>query len=36
VRTTLIVFDMPAFQDDARFAQIAEEFAVKAFVAQLG
>ena len=30
VRTTLIVFDTPAFQDDARFAQIAEEFAVQA------
>ena len=35
VRTTLIVFDTPAFQDNARLLQIAEEFAVKAFIAQL-
>ena len=35
VRTTLIVFDAPALQDNARFAQIAEEFAVQAFIAQL-
>jgi hypothetical protein len=34
VRTTLDVFEAPAFQDNARFAQIAEEFAVKAFIAQ--
>jgi hypothetical protein len=33
--TTLIVFDTPAFQDNARFVQITEEFAVKAFIAQL-
>ena len=35
VRTTFIVFDTPALQDNARFAQIAEEFAVEAFIAQL-
>jgi hypothetical protein len=35
VRTTLIVFDAPAFQDNARFVQVAEEFAIKAFIAQL-
>jgi hypothetical protein len=35
VPTTLIVFDAPTLQDDARLAQIAEEFTVKAFIAQL-
>jgi hypothetical protein len=35
VRTAFIVFETPAFQDSARFAQIAEEFTVKAFIAQL-
>jgi hypothetical protein len=30
VRAALIVFDTPAFQDNTRFAQIAEEFAVQA------
>jgi hypothetical protein len=35
VRTTVIVFDTPAFQDNVRLLQIAEEFAVKAFIAQL-
>ena len=29
VRTTLIVFDTPALQDNACFAQVAEEFAVQ-------
>ena len=36
MRTAFVVFETPAFQDNARFAQIAEEFAVKAFIAQLG
>ena len=31
----LIVFDAPALQDNPRFVQIAEEFTVKAFIAQL-
>ena len=35
VRTTLIVFHTPAFQDNARLLQIAEEFTVKAFIAKL-
>jgi hypothetical protein len=35
VRTTFILFNTPAFQDHANFVQIAEEFAVKAFIAQL-
>ena len=35
VRTTLVIFDAPAFQDNARFVQIAEEFAVEAFIARL-
>ncbi|MGA9580291.1 MAG: hypothetical protein WBV90_21950 [Terrimicrobiaceae bacterium] len=35
MRTTLVIFDAPAFQDNARFVQIAEEFAVEAFIAQL-
>jgi len=35
VRATLIVFDTPAFQDNARLLQIAEEFAVEAFIAKL-
>jgi hypothetical protein len=35
VRTTLVIFDAPAFQDNARFLEIGEEFAVKAFIAQL-
>ena len=35
VRTTFIVFDTPALQDNAHFAQIAEELAVEAFIAQL-
>jgi hypothetical protein len=35
VRTTLIVFETPALQDNACFAQVAEEFAVQAFIAQL-
>ena len=35
VRTTLIVFDTPVSKDNARFMQIAEEFAVQAFIAQL-
>jgi hypothetical protein len=35
VRAALIVFDAPALQDNPRFAQIAEEFTVKAFIAQL-
>src|SRR5262245_34552414 len=35
VRTTLIVFDTPAFQNNASLAQIAEEFSVKAFITQL-
>jgi hypothetical protein len=35
VRTTFIVFDPPALQDNARFVQIAEEFSVQAFIAQL-
>jgi hypothetical protein len=30
-----IVLDTPAFQNNARLTQIAEEFAVKAFIAQL-
>jgi len=29
VRTTFIVLDTPAFQDDARLVQIAEEFAAR-------
>ena len=35
VRTTLIVFETLALQDNACFAQVAEEFAVQAFIAQL-
>jgi len=35
VRTTLIIFDTPAFQDNGRLVKIAEEFAVQAFIAQL-
>ena len=35
VRAALIVFDAPALQDNPRFVQIAEEFTVKAFIAQL-
>ena len=35
MRAAFIVFDAPALQDNARFAQIAEEFAVQAFIAQL-
>ena len=35
IRTTFIVFDTPAFQDNARLTQIAEEFAIKAFITQL-
>jgi hypothetical protein len=35
VRATFIVFDTPTFQDNPRLLQIAEEFAVKAFIAQL-
>jgi hypothetical protein len=35
VRTALVGFDTPAFQDNARLVQIAEKFAVKAFIAQL-
>ena len=35
MRTTLIVFDAPALEDNTRFVQIAEEFALKAFIAQL-
>ena len=35
VRATFIVFDTPAFQDNARLLQIAEEFAVEAFIAKL-
>jgi hypothetical protein len=35
VRTTFIVLDTPAFQNNARLTQIAEEFAVKTFIAQL-
>ena len=35
VWTTLIIFDTPALQDNVRFAQIAEELAVEAFIAQL-
>jgi hypothetical protein len=35
VTTTLVVFDTPAFQDNARLLQIAEEFSVQAFIAQL-
>ncbi|MGB7839812.1 MAG: hypothetical protein WBL40_17055 [Terrimicrobiaceae bacterium] len=35
MRTTLIVFDTPAFQDNARLLRIAEEFSVQAFIARL-
>jgi hypothetical protein len=28
VRATTVIFDTPAFQDNARFVQIAEEFVV--------
>ena len=35
VRTMFVVFDTPAFQDNARLVQTAKEFAVKAFIAQL-
>ena len=35
VRTTLAIFHGPAFQDNACFVQIAEEFAVEALIAQL-
>ena len=35
MRATLVIFDAPAFQDNARFVQIAGEFAVEAFIAQL-
>jgi hypothetical protein len=35
VRTTLVIFDTPAYQDNARFVQIAEEFAVQAFIRSL-
>src|SRR4029077_5787221 len=35
VRTTFIVLDTPAFQNNARLTQIAEEFSVQAFIAQL-
>ena len=35
MRTTFIVFDTPALQDNAHFAQIAEELAVEALIAQL-
>jgi hypothetical protein len=35
VRATFIVFDPPTLQDNAGFAQIAEELAVQAFIAQL-
>jgi hypothetical protein len=35
VRAALIVFEAPALHDNPRFVQIAEEFTVKAFIAQL-
>jgi hypothetical protein len=35
LRTTLAIFHGPAFQDNACFVQIAEEFAVAALIAQL-